>query len=185
MSAPILKRFLVAPWWLILLQGVLSIFIGGIILAAPGAAMFVFVRILGWYWLIKGIFSLTAIFHPDTKSHRAWLVVNSVLGILAGLVVLDLPLFSALFVPALVLTLIGVAGMMIGMNDLIAAFRGAGWPVALLGALSIFLGAVVLANAQVGVTVLPILLGCAQLAGGLVAIVAAFKVRAAQSAAVA
>src|SRR6187402_3039459 len=89
------------PWWLVLLQGIASILVGILILSSPGTALILLVRLLGWYWLIKGIFSLTAIFHPDARAHRGWLIVDSVLGILAGLIVLDHPLLSAVFVPAL------------------------------------------------------------------------------------
>lgn len=41
------------PWWLILLQAILSIFIGIVILSAPGTAMLVIVRLLDLYWLLR------------------------------------------------------------------------------------------------------------------------------------
>jgi uncharacterized membrane protein HdeD (DUF308 family) len=166
------------PWWLVLLQGVLSIIVGIFALTTPGTAMIVFVRLLGWYWLIKGIFSLTATFHPEAKSHRGWLIVNGVIGLIAGFALLDHPLVSAVLVPAVLVTFIGIAGVLIGLNDLLAAFRGAGWSMGLLGILSIVLGGVLLANTMIGVALLPYLIGFAELGGGLIALVFAFKLRA-------
>lgn len=132
-------------------------------------------RLIGWYWLIKGIFSLTAIFHPNAEAHRGWLIFNSVVGIVAGLAVLDHPLFSAIFVPSLLITFIGLAGVVIGVNDLLAAFRGAGAGMALLGALSLVLGGVLLCNPLVGVAMLPWIIGIAELVGGTFAFFFAFR----------
>ena len=98
------------PWWLVLLQAILSIFIGIVVLSAPGTAMLVIVRLLGLYWLIKGIFSLTAIFHPETRHRRGWLIFSSALGIVAGLAVLDHPTLSAIFLPAVLVIFVGLTG---------------------------------------------------------------------------
>ena len=165
------------PWWLVMLQGILSILVGILLLTTPGVAMIVLVRLLGWYWLIKGIFSLTAIFHPEAKGHRGWLVFSSLLGILAGVAVLDHPLISAVFVPAVLVTFIGVAGLLIGFNDLFASFRGAGWGMGLLGVISVLLGGALLFNTLIGVTVLPYFIGVVELVGGVAAFVIALKLR--------
>jgi uncharacterized membrane protein HdeD (DUF308 family) len=171
------------PWWLVLLQGILSVLVGILLLTSPGVAVLVLVRLLGWYWLIKGIFSLTAVFHPEAKAHRGWLIFNSVLGIVAGIVVLDHPLISAIFVPAVVVTIIGIAGLLIGFNDLFAAFRGAGWSMGLLGVISILLGGALLFNTVIGVALLPYFIGVVEVLGGLIAFVVALKLRAAPASA--
>ena len=165
------------PWWLVMLQGILSILVGIMLLTMPGAAMIVLVRLLGLYWLIKGIFSITAIFHPEAKAHRGWLIFNSLLGILAGIVVLDHPLISAVFVPAVLVTFIGIAGLLVGFNDLFASFRGAGWGMGLLGVISILLGGALLFNTLIGVALLPYLLGVVEIVGGAVAFFVAFRLR--------
>ncbi|MEO8350101.1 MAG: DUF308 domain-containing protein [Chthoniobacteraceae bacterium] len=169
------------PWWLVLLQGILSIIVGIFALTTPGTAMIVFVRLLGWYWLIKGIFSFTATFHPEAKSHRGWLIVNGLIGVIAGFAVLDHPLLSTVLVPAVLVTFIGIAGLLIGFNDLFAAFRGAGGSVGLLGVLSIVLGSVLLANTVIGVALLPYFIGFAELGGGIIALIFAFKLRGASA----
>jgi uncharacterized membrane protein HdeD (DUF308 family) len=181
MTTDISKVLSSAPWWLVLLQSLLSILVGILVLIAPGGALIVFVRLLGWYWLIKGIFSLTAVFHPEAKTHRGWLILNSLLGIFAGFAVLDHPLLSAVFVPAMLVTFIGIAGVIIGVNDLVAAFRGAGWSMALLGILSIVAGGALLGNTLIGVALLPYFIGIAELVGGVGAFFLAFKLRSTQS----
>lgn len=159
------------PWWLVLLQGILSVLVGVMLLTAPGSAMIILVRLLGWYWLIKGIFSLSAVFHPEARAHRGWLIFSSLLGILAGCAVLDHPLISAVFVPAVLVTFIGIAGLLIGFNDLVAAFRGAGWSMGLLGVISVLLGGALLFNTVIGVAVLPYVIGTVEVVGGFAAIV--------------
>lgn len=168
------------PWWLILLQGILSLLVGIALFTTPGTAMVVLVRILGWAWLIRGIFAITAIFNPEAKDHRGWLTVNGLLGIVAGFLVLDHPLLSAVLVPAMVVTFIGVAGVMIGVNDLFAAFRGAGWGVGLVGVLTIVLGGSLLGNTYIGVAALPFVLGSIEVVAGAAALAFSFRLRSAQ-----
>jgi len=170
----------VVPWWLVVLQAVLSIVVGILVLSAPRMAMIVLVRLLGLYWLIKGIFSVTAIFHPEAKHHRGWLIINSVVGIAAGLAVLDHPIISAVFVPAVLVTFVGIAGVLIGVNDIFASFRGGGLAVGLLGVVSLLLGVVVLTNTLIDVAVFPYVIGITEVAGGSVIFFLAFKLLGAQ-----
>lgn len=174
------SRINAAPWWLVLFQGLLSIFIGVMLLAKPGMAVLVIVRVLGWYWLIKGIFALASIFNPEAKSHRGLLVLNGIIGVLAGFAVLDHPVISALFIPSVLVTFIGIAGVFIGANELVAAFRGAGFGMAMLGLTSIILGGLLLGNTLLSVAILVYILGFTELVGGIVAFFAAFGLRSAQ-----
>ena len=164
-----------APWWLVLLQGVLSIFVGLVVLSSPATAMIVIVRLLGWYWLIKGIFSLTTIFNPEAKGHRGWLIINSALGIFAGLAVLDHPLVAAVFVPSVLITIVGIVGVIMGVNELVAAFRSGDWGIGILGLVSLALGIVLLGNTLIGVAVLPWIIGITELVGGVFAFFFAFR----------
>ena len=174
------RALTVVPGWIVLLQGLVSLLVGGIVLSNPATALVVLVRLLGWYWLIKGIFSLTAIFHPEARTHRGWLILNSLIGVIAGLAVLEHPLISAIFVPGVIVTLVGISGIFIGVNDLIASFRGAGWTMALLGVISIVLGGVILENQLIGIALLPLVIGWVEVVGGLVAVVMSFRLRSGQ-----
>ena len=179
MSTILSKEQFLAPWWLILLQGLLSLFVGVMLLTAPDMTLVLLVRLLGWYWLIKGVFSLTTVFHPDAKSHRSWLLFVSAIGIVAGIAVLEHPLVSALFFPAVLVSFIGCAGLLIGLIELSVAFRGAGWGMGVLGAVSILLGGALLINTSAGIVMLLYLIGAVELCGGLLAVILAFKLKAA------
>ena len=179
MNTDLPKALSSVPWWLVLLQGLVSLLVGFLLITAPGNTIMMLVRLLGWYWLIKGIFSLTAVFHPATRDHRGWLIFNSLLGIAAGLVVLDHPVISAVFVPAVIVTIVSIAGLLIGFNDLVAAYRGAGWAMGFLGIVSVLLGTALLFNTVIGVLILPYVIGGVEIGGGLVALILAFKLRAA------
>jgi uncharacterized membrane protein HdeD (DUF308 family) len=164
-----------SPWWLVLLEGIAAAIIGLFLLTAPGATLFVLVQVLGIFWLVGGIFRTVSIF-IDT-SLWGWKLVGGVLGILAGIVVLQHPLWSSVLVPAIYLIILGIQGLISGGVSLVLAFSGGGWGAGILGALSIVFGLVLLFNVWIGVAVLPYILGAVGIVGGGLAIAVAFAMR--------
>ena len=164
-----------SPWWLVLLEGIAAVIIGLFLLTAPGATLFVLVQVLGIFWLVGGIFRTVSIF-IDT-SLWGWKLVGGVLGILAGIVVLQHPLWSSMLVPAIYLIILGIQGLISGGVSLVLAFSGGGWGAGILGALSIVFGLVLLFNVWIGVAVLPYILGAVGIVGGGLAIAVAFAMR--------
>ena len=162
------------PWWLVLLEGIAAAIVGLFLLTAPGATLFVLIQALGIYWLVGGIFRIISIFIDN--SLWGWKLVGGVFGILAGIVVLQHPLWSSVLVPAVYLVVLGIQGLVLGGVSLVIAFRGEGWGVGILGALSIVFGLVLLFNVWIGVAFLPFVLGVFGIVGG-VAIVMAFVMR--------
>src|SRR5215203_5861959 len=151
-----------SPWWLVLLEGIAAAIIGLFLLTAPGATLFVLVQVLG-------IFIDTSLW--------GWKLVGGVLGILAGIVVLQHPLWSSVLVPAIYLIILGIQGLISGGVSLVLAFSGGGWGAGILGALSIVFGLVLLFNVWIGVAVLPYILGAVGIVGGGLAIAVAFAMR--------
>jgi uncharacterized membrane protein HdeD (DUF308 family) len=164
-----------SPWWLVLLEGIAAAIIGLFLLTAPGATLFVLVQVLGIFWLVGGIFRTVSIF-IDT-SLWGWKLVGGVLGILAGIVVLQHPLWSSVLVPAIYVIILGIQGLISGGVSLVLAFSGGGWGAGILGALSIVFGLVLLFNVWIGVAVLPYILGAVGIVGGGLAIAVAFAMR--------
>ena len=164
-----------SPWWLVLLEGIAAAIIGLFLLTAPGATLFVLVQVLGIFWLVGGLFRIVSIF-IDT-SLWGWKLVGGVLGILAGIVVLQHPLWSSVLVPAIYLIILGIQGLISGGVSLVLAFSGGGWGAGILGALSIVFGLVLLFNVWIGVAVLPYILGAVGIVGGGLAIAVAFAMR--------
>ena len=164
-----------SPWWLVLLEGIAAAIIGLFLLTAPGATLFVLVQVLGIFWLVGGIFRIISIFLDSYL--WGWKLVGGILGILAGIVVLQHHLWSSVLVPAIYLIILGIQGLISGGVSLVLAFSGGGWGAGILGALSIVFGLVLLFNVWIGVAVLPYILGAVGIVGGGLAIAVAFAMR--------
>ena len=107
-----------------------------------------------------------------------WKLIGGIIGVLAGIVVLQHPLWSTLLLPAIYVIILGIQGIIIGGTSLVMAFRGGGWGAGILGALSIVFGIVLLLDPVfIGTAVLPLVLGAFALVGGIAAIVGAFRLR--------
>jgi len=163
------------PWWLVLLEGIALVILGGLWLASPGMTSVVVVTMLGLYWLIAGIFGIVSIFLDKTM--WGWKLFSGILGIVAGLIVLQHPLWSPFVIGATLIIILGIQGLIIGGIRIFAAFKGAGWGVGILGALSILFGLVLLYNVWFAAIALPWVLGILAIVFGIAAIVMAFRMK--------
>ena len=168
------------PWWLVLLEGIALVILGLLLLTNPGMTTFVLIQFLGIYWLVRGIFLIVSMF----IDHRqwGWKLFSGILGIIAGIIILQHPLWSAILVPATLVWLLGFFGIVMGCISLFQAFKGAGWGVGVLGVLSIIFGLYLLANTLISTLSLPWVVGIFALIGGVIAIWNSFKVRSVQKA---
>lgn len=133
-----------SPWWLILMGGILNIIVGVLLLTVPVKTVALLVFALGIYWLITGIFILVGMFVDHTA--WGWKLFMGVLSILAGIVIIRYPLISTLVVPALLILLLGIQGLIVGIISLVMAFKGGGWGAGILGAVSIIFGIILILN---------------------------------------
>ena len=163
------------PWWLVLIEGIALIIIGVLFFVQPAMTAVISVQLLGIYWIFAGIFAIVRIFLDRTA--WGWNLFLGILGIVAGLLVINNPVFSALIVGSSAILLLGIGGIIIGIVNIIQAFRGEGWGVGLLGAVSIILGVVLLMNRAILTIALPTTLGILAVIGGILAIIAAFRQR--------
>lgn len=170
------------PWWLMLLNGIALIIIGILLIGTPketAQTLVLLMRLLGLYWIISGIFGIVSIFVDSTA--WGWRLAMGIIGIFAGWVVLDNPLWSAVLVPATFVWLLGLQGIVMGIISLIEAFRGAGWGAGILGAISIVLGIVLVGNAFSNAVITALVVawmgGIFAIVGGIAAIVWAFRIR--------
>ena len=167
----------VFPWWIILVEGIFALIFGIFLITAPGATSVFLVTVLGFYWLIRGIFSIIEIFIGNTGIHWGWLLFMGILGIIAGLVVLHHPLYATVFVGTFLIIFLAVDGLIMGIMGLVRAFMGAGWGTGILGALSVIIAIFLFANLYVAILALPIVLGAFMVVGGIAAIFFSFRVR--------
>ena len=162
------------PWWLVLLEGIAAVIIGLFLLTAPGITLLFLVQVAGFFWLIGGVLRTVSIFVDS--SLWGWKLFGGIIGILAGIVVLQHPLWSTLLLPSVYVIILGIQGIIVGGTSLVMAFRGGGWGAGILGVLSIVFGIILLLNPVfIGIAILPFVLGAFALVGSIAAIIGAFR----------
>jgi uncharacterized membrane protein HdeD (DUF308 family) len=166
------------PWWLVLIQGILSIIIGGWLLYSPVRATVALVFVLGWWWLFSGFFELGTLFVDRTQ--WGWRVFSGLLSIIAGGYIVASPLLGAAIVVGTATLFLGIAGILVGIADIAKAFQGAGWGKGLLGVFSLVLGAVIAFNFTEFAAGLPWVWGIFGLGIGIATVIASFQLRSAQ-----
>lgn len=163
------------PWWVVLLQGIAAVILGIFLLAKPGMTMVVVVQLIGIYWFVSGIFQIVAIFIDHTQ--WGWKLFSGILGIIAGMIIINHPLWSPIMLTSVLVIVLAIEGLIIGIINLIQAFKGGGWGVGILGALSILFGLVLLANVLLATFSVPWVLGVLGIVGGIIAIIYSFKLK--------
>jgi uncharacterized membrane protein HdeD (DUF308 family) len=163
------------PWWLVLIEGIALIILGLLLLANPAKTSVIVIQVLGIYWLIVGIIKIVSIFIDS--SMWGWKLFAGIVGILAGILILQHPLYAPLLVGAALVIILGIQGLIMGIVGLIQAFQGAGWGVGILGVVSILIGILLLANLWLFTFSLPWVIGILAIVGGIIAIIAAFRVK--------
>jgi uncharacterized membrane protein HdeD (DUF308 family)/predicted flap endonuclease-1-like 5' DNA nuclease len=170
------------PWWLVLIEGIAAILLGMLLFSSPLATTAFLVQFLGIYWLAKGLFNIVSIFIDP--SLWGWKLFSGIIGILAGILILQHPIWSTLIVPAVLVYIVAFSGLLLGLVGLIQAFRGGGWGAGVLGVLSILFGLILLFRPFLAVISVPWVLGLLGIAGGIMAIYGAFGLRRLQKEAV-
>ena len=104
------------PWWLVLLEGLAALIIGIYLFISPAPTVVLLVAILGWYWLITGILTLVTLIMDRTNA--TWRALSALLGIVAGIVIIGHPFWSAAIVPGTLVIIAGVLGVCFGFISL-------------------------------------------------------------------
>jgi uncharacterized membrane protein HdeD (DUF308 family) len=167
------------PWWVVLLQGIFALIIGSLLLVNPTAAKDAIVKLLALYFVIGGIFQLVGIFIEP--SMWGWKLAGGILGILAGMVIFEHPLWSSILIPSLFVIFLGVDALIIGVISLVQTFKGGGWLAGILGIISIVIGIALLGTPYITSWRLTYVYGMIGVAGGFIAIYSALKLRTAES----
>jgi uncharacterized membrane protein HdeD (DUF308 family) len=161
------------PWWVVLLRA--SRYHFGVLLLINRSTTVLIIQFLGIYWFIDGIMSIVRIFIDKTA--WGWKLFSGIIGILAGMAIIQYPLWATILIPTTMVWLFGFFGIIIGVLGLIQAFQGAGWGAGILGVLSILFGIVLLANPMLGAATLPFIFGFLGIVGGIAALVMAFRMK--------
>ena len=162
-------------WWLVLLQGICAVILGFLLLTDTGATVATLTILLGIYWFVLGIFDLVSMF--SDPAGWGWKLLSGIIGILAGLVLIRHPLWSAAVGTSLLVWVVGVLGLVWGVVAIIRAIAGGGWGMAISGVVSILLGLVLLFHTATTVVVLIYAAGIMLVVGGIAGIVGAIMLR--------
>lgn len=176
MYSTLAKRYAAVPWWHLLLAGITAVIVGILLVSFPKETTVVLVQILGIYWVVTGILALVSLFID--RSQWGWKLFVGILGILAGIVVVRHPLWSAFLVPFTIVIILGVQAIIQGIIELIMAFQGGGWGAGLLGVINIIIGIFLLSEPAIATALFPIVLGVVAIVLGIVAIFGSFRARA-------
>ena len=163
------------PWWLVLIQGILLVVVGILLFTNTGATVVVLAQILAIYWLIAGVLELVSIF----IDRSAWglKLLGGIIGIWAGLFIINNPIGGTLAFGFAVVIILGIQALLLGITNIIQAFRGAGWGIGLLGVINVIFGIILLGNSMIAVATLPWVLGGFAIVGGIASIVFAFRLK--------
>lgn len=162
-------------WWLLLLQGIAATILGILMISYPAATLAVIAVYIGVYFLIAGLLSFVRLF--TVSSGWLWSLLNGIIGVLAGLFILKHPLYSAVLIPATLVIVLAIQGLVMGVIDLVRGFQGEGVGAFVLGALNILVGLWLLWHPLAAAWAVPIVLGALGIVGGIAAMVLAFRLR--------
>ena len=164
------------PWWVVLIQGIAAIIIGGLLWTNPLKTANFLVWFIALYWLFSGIIQLIRLFVD--RSHWGWKLFMGIVGILAGYFLLTAPPAQAtLLFGWTVVIILAIEGLIMGIVSLIEAFQGGGWGPGIIGGLAIIFSILLFANTFAATLVLPWVIGAFMIVGGIFAIIMSFRLR--------
>ncbi len=163
-------------WWLFLLEGIAAIVFGLLLLTAPGATLVALAMVLGLYWLAMGVLELVRVF-VDRSVPWIWSLLIGILGIVAGVLVLNHPLFAAVVLPATLVVYLGILALVVGALGIIGAFTGGGVGSFIFGAINVLVGLLLLGSPIAAALAVPMVFGVLLLIEGIALIFWSFSVR--------
>lgn len=166
------------PWWLVVLEGVITIFIGMFLIFTPVSTTITLIQILGIFWLLGGVISILSLLVD--RENMGWKLLSGTMGILIGLIVFAYPL-SPFVVLTLFVVILGICSIIYGVIRLVWAIKGKGLGMAILGILTIILGVLLLANPMAGAVILPWTYGIFLVVGGVITVLGGLKTRSGKS----
>jgi uncharacterized membrane protein HdeD (DUF308 family) len=168
-------RALIKNWWMVLLQGLLTIGFGIAAIARPGLTLALLLTMLGIYWLIEGA---SGLFAALKGGKGFWYVLGGIVSILAGIFVFIRPGTTALAL----LVVIGVWALIRGVTEIVAALHlrkemeGEIWLI-LAGVVSVLFGLFVLLRPGQGALAILSVIGLFAILKGLILTILSFKLR--------
>ena len=167
-------------WWALAIRGGIAIIFGLAALLRPGIALEALILLFGAYALFDGVFAIVGVFGGTRGGTPRWLLlIEGIVGILAGIIAFVLPGLTAV----VLLYLIAAWAVVTGIFEIATAIRlrqeiRGEWALIIGGALSVLFGVILAVIGPVaGLLSLIWLIGIYALVFGILMLVTAFQVR--------
>ena len=159
-----------------LLEGIAALLFGLLLITEPGATLVALVVFLGFYWLMMGVLELVRVF-VDRSVPWYWSLLIGILGLIAGIIVLNHPMFAAVLLPTTIVLYLGILGLIMGAVQLVGGFTGGGLGSFALGVINVLIGLILLGAPMAAALAVPLVFGILLLIEGVALIIWAFRVR--------
>jgi len=163
-------------WWALALRGVAAVLFGLLTFFLPGITLVTLVLLFGAYALVDGLFNIVAFFR--VASHHWALLVEGVIGVIAGVLTFAWPAITAIAL----LYLISAWAIFTGVFEIVAAIRlrrviPNEWLLFLMGTLSALFGILILMAPGAGALAIVLWIGIYAVMFGIVLLALAFRLR--------
>jgi uncharacterized membrane protein HdeD (DUF308 family) len=177
------------PWWIVLLEGIISVALGLLLLLYPFATFTALLLVLGCFWIIGGIFGLIALVAGLRVASKWWVsLIWGLLSIIAGILVLNHPFITTLVAQAVLIYVVAFMLIIGGVSAIATANQWSGqreskWGIIILALLFIILGIILLFTPFLSFYIITMLVGAFSLVFGIAMIIYSFMMRAGQTSA--
>jgi uncharacterized membrane protein HdeD (DUF308 family) len=167
---------LAANWWALALRGLAAVLFGLLTFFLPGITLVTLVLLFGAYALVDGVFNVIAFFR--VTSHHWALLIEGVIGIIAGILTFAWPAITAI----VLLYVIAFWAILTGIFEIVAGIRlrkavTNEWLLLVMGGLSILFGLLILFAPGAGALAIVIWIGAYALVFGIILLALAFRLR--------
>ena len=169
-------------WVLFLVEGIILVLLGAAAIIVPVIATLAFTLLIGWLFLISGIFGLITTFWLRNAPGFWWSLVSGVIGIAAGIVLIRWPISGTVSLTLVLIAFFvveGIATLMYAFEHRVQLSGRWGWMLA-SGIVDLILAGIIFAGLPETATwALGLLVGINLLFGGTAMIAMALAARSA------
>ncbi len=163
-------------WWALALRGLVAVLFGLLTFMLPGITLVTLVLLFGVYALVDGIFNVIAFLR--LASHHWALLIEGLIGIIAGILTFAWPAMTAV----VLLYLIAFWAIFTGVFEIVAGIRlrkalTNEWLLIVMGAVSLLFGVTILFAPGAGALAIVLWIGAYALVFGIVLLALAFRLR--------
>ena len=169
-------QILARRWWALALRGAIAVLFGLLTFFIPGLTLISLVMLFGFYAIVDGVFDIVSAI--KAPGHHWPLVVEGIVGIVAGIVTFMWPAITAMAL----LYLIAFWAILTGALEIVAGIRlrtviANELLLILMGAISILFGILIILFPGAGALAIIIWIGAYALVFGIILIALAFRLR--------